>query len=104
VWESDGGTCHARAGCANSFLTILHLPLIHTTATMDSLVQRFDAKSAFKEIERAKAIVEEDGDTASDLMWGVLPRRWNPKIQHPCCPGCGLTALDSGGRACGFND
>jgi len=37
---------------------------------MNSLVQRFDTNSALSEIKRAKAIVEEDGDSVSDLMWG----------------------------------
>ena len=37
---------------------------------MNSLAQRFDANSALKEIRRAKAIIEEDGDNVSDLMWG----------------------------------
>ena len=37
---------------------------------MNSLVERFDTKSALSEIKRAKTIVEEDGDNMSDLMWG----------------------------------
>ena len=86
---TEGRVTHAA--WANGYLTLLHLPLIHTTATMNSLVQRFDKKSALKEIERAKAIVEEDGDTVSDLMWGSNGGFGNlasgiPKFNIPAVP------------------
>jgi len=58
---------------------------------MNSLAQRFDTNSALKEIKRAKAIVEEDGDTVSDLMWGSNGGFGNlasgiPKFNMPAVP------------------
>jgi len=75
----------------SGYLTLLPLPLILTTATMNSLVQRFDTNSALKEIKRAKAIIEEDGDTVSDLMWGSNGGFGNlasgiPKFNMPAVP------------------
>jgi len=58
---------------------------------MDALVQRFDTKSALSEIKRAKAIIEEDGDNVSDLMWGSCGGFGNlasgiPKFNIPAVP------------------
>jgi hypothetical protein len=62
-----------------------------TTTPMNSLVQRFDTNSAISEIKRAKAIVEEDGDNVSDLMWGSYGGFGNlatgvPKFNIPAVP------------------
>jgi len=58
---------------------------------MNSLVQRFDSNSALKEIKRAKAIIEEDGDNVSDLMWGSYGGFGNlatgiPRFNIPAVP------------------
>ena len=58
---------------------------------MNSLVQRFDTNSALSEIKRAKAIIEEDGDGVSDLMWGSYGGFGNlatgvPKFNIPAVP------------------
>lgn len=58
---------------------------------MNSLVQRFDTNNALSEIKRAKAIVEEDGDNVSDLMWGSYGGFGNlatgiPKFNIPAVP------------------
>jgi len=58
---------------------------------MNSLVQRFDTNSALKEIKRVKAIIEEDGDNVSDLMWGSNGGFGNlasgiPKFNIPAVP------------------
>ena len=58
---------------------------------MNSLVQQFDTNSALKEIKRAKAIIEEDGDSVSDLMWGSYGGFGNlaggiPKFNMPAVP------------------
>lgn len=58
---------------------------------MNSLVQRLDTGGALSEINRAKAIVEEDGDTVSDLMWGSYGGFGNlatgiPKFNMPAVP------------------
>jgi hypothetical protein len=92
VWESDGGTRHALdTGYLNFFL----LRLIPTTTTMNSLAQRFDANSPLSKIKRAQAIVEEDGDNVSDLMWGSYGGFGNlatgiPKFNIPAVPDVSL--------------
>lgn len=58
---------------------------------MNSLVRQFDTSSAFSEIKRAKAIIEEDGDNMSDLMWGSYGGFGNlangiPKFNIPAVP------------------
>ena len=72
------------------------LPLIPVTAPMNSLVQRFDTNSAVSEIKRAKAIVEEDGENVSDLMWGSYGGFGNlatgiPKFNIPGVPDVSLS-------------
>ena len=67
-----------------------------TSTTMNSLVQRFDANSALKEIKRAKDIIEEDGDNVSDLMWGSYGGFGNlasgiPKFNIPAVPDVSFT-------------
>ena len=62
---------------------------------MNYLVQRFDTNSALKEIRRAKAIIEEDGDNVSDLMWGSYGGFGNlasgiPKFNIPAVPDVSL--------------
>ena len=62
---------------------------------MNSLVQRFDTHNALSEIKRAKAIVEEDGDGVSDLMWGSYGGFGNlatgiPKFNIPAVPDVSL--------------
>ena len=62
---------------------------------MNSLVQGFDTKSTFAEIKQAKAIVEEDGDSVSDSMWGCYGGFGNlatgiPKFNIPAVPDVSL--------------
>jgi len=62
---------------------------------MNSLVQRFDANSPLSKIKRAKAIVEEDGDNVSDLMWGSYGGFGNlaagiPNFNIPAVPDVSL--------------
>lgn len=76
---------------------------------MNSLVQRFDAKGAISEIKRARAIVEEDGDNVSELMWGSYGGFGNlatgvPKFNIPAVPDVSLprhAAEKRGGVLCG---
>jgi len=62
---------------------------------MNSLVQRFDTNNPLSKIKRAKAIVEEDGDNLSDLMWGSYGGFGNlasgiPKFNIPAVPDVSL--------------
>ena len=62
---------------------------------MNSLVQRFDTNSALSNIKRAQAIVEEDGDSVSELMWGSYGGFGNlatgiPKFNIPGVPDVSL--------------
>ena len=89
------GRRDASRSCDTCYLNFLFLLLIRTATTMNSLVQRFDTNSVFAEINRAKAIVEEDGDSVSDLMWGSYGGFGNlatgiPKFNIPAVPDVSL--------------
>lgn len=66
---------------------------------MNSLIQRFDTRSALSEIKRAQTIIEEDGDSVSELMWGSCGGFGNlatgiPKFNIPAVPDVSLPTLD----------
>lgn len=74
---------------------------------MNSLVQRFDTKSALSEIKRAQTIIEEDGDNVSELMWGSYGGFGNlatgaPKFNIPAVPDVSLPpeAVESAETRC----
>jgi 20S proteasome subunit beta 5 len=63
---------------------------------MNSLVQRFDTSGALSEIKRAQAIIEEDGDNVSELMWGSYGGFGNlatgfPKFNIPAVPDVSIS-------------
>ena len=76
---------------------------------MNSLAQRFDTSGPASVIKHAKAIIEEDGDDLSDLMWGSYGGFGNlatgiPNFNIPAVPDVSPLSLSLGVVAYRLND